>query len=226
MNCDIALYGHLTFDEVFHENKVTTNVGGIANVWRSLKIIDNTLNVQVIPLSVGDSRIVIKNNVKDNYSNLNRTIYHNVNMVKAKVSHVAYLNELKTFDFVDSLYGIKTADLCTVHENEGTPLSLTIAEKFDIIFVSEEHLHLLPEGYTKRLIVHGPTSSSCFENGSHMEFYEDKVNFLSDINTLGAGDYFASQYICKIVRDNDRTPSLKYVQTMTTEYLKERHEKT
>lgn len=223
---DVALYGHLTFDEVLHENTFSINVGGIANIWKSLKTIDNKLNVYVSPLAIGDSRIVIKNNIKDNYSNLNRTKYKSITSVNTKVSHVAYLNELHDFDFVNSLYGIKTADLCTIHENEGTSLPLTIAEKFDIIFASEEHIHLIPKEYQNRLIIHGPTKSTLYKNSKQIETCENKKDFLTNVNVLGAGDYFAACYIFGIIRGHNDKRCLHQSQILTTKYLKDRHEKT
>lgn len=226
MTYDIALYGHLTFDEVLHNTKFSTNVGGIVNVWKSLKTIDNKLNVYVAPLAIGESKIIIKNNIKDNYSNLNRTKYKFVPTANAKVSHVAYLNELQDFDFVESLHGIKTADLCTIHENEGTPLELTIAKKFDILFVSEEHLHLIPKEYKNRLVVHGPTRSTVYKNSKQIATCENEKDFLTNVNVLGAGDYFASCYIFGIIHGHNDERCLHQSQILTTKYLKDRHEKT
>ena len=50
---DIALYGHLVFDTVKENPKTNHDIGGIVNVWRSLKDIDPTLDIYVCPSNIG-----------------------------------------------------------------------------------------------------------------------------------------------------------------------------
>lgn len=222
---DFALYGHLTFDEVYHDGYHSTNVGGIANVWRSLKSIDKQLNIYTCPLHIGESKVVIENDKKDNYSNLNRFELFLGNAVEAKLSHVAYVNELDSLGLVKALKGVKTADVCTTHEDDGTPLSLEIANEFDFIFVAEDQIHLVPKEFNRRLVVHGPTETTVFKAGEQIAYYSNADQHLTGANMLGAGDHFAACYMYGIIHGRDDKHCAEMSQRLTTKYLRDRNEK-
>lgn len=222
---DFALYGHLTFDEVYHDGYHSTNVGGIANVWRSLKNIDKRLNIYTCPLHIGESKVVIENDKKDNYSNLNRFQMFPGEVVEAKLSHVAYVNELDSPSIVKSLKGVKTADVCTTHEDDGMPLSLEIANEFDFIFVAEDQIHLVPKEFNRRLVVHGPKETTVFKAGEQIAHYSNADQYLTGANVLGAGDYFAACYMYGIIHGRDDNHCAEMSQRLTTKYLKDRNEK-
>lgn len=222
---DIALYGHLTFDEVYFKGQYSTNVGGIANVWRALKNIDNALHIHVSPQAIGDSRIVLRNHSKDNYSKLNK-VQCLIDIVDAKLSHVAYANELEGLNLINQLKGIKTADICTTHEQQGRELELEVANEFDFIFVSVEHTHLVPQKFKNRLVIHGPTETRVYKNGDRIAHFSNPSQYLEDINVLGAGDYFAACYIYGIIHGRNDDHCAEMSQRLTTKYLKDLHEKT
>jgi sugar/nucleoside kinase (ribokinase family) len=222
---DVALYGHLTFDEVYHDGYHSTNVGGIANVWRSLKNIDKHLKIYTCPLHIGESKIVIENDKKDNYSNLNRFEMFSGEAVEARLSHVAYVNELDSPSRVKALKGVKTADVCTTNEDDGTPLSLEIANEFDFIFVAKDQIHLVPKEFNRRLVVHGPTETTVFKAGEKIAYYSNADQYLTGVNVLGAGDYFAACYIYGILYNRTGEECAEMSQRLTTKYLKDRNEK-
>lgn len=222
---DFALYGHLTFDEVYHEGYHSTNIGGIVNVWRALKSIDKHLNIYTCPLHIGESKIVIENDKKDNYSNLNRFELFLGEAVEAKLSHVAYVNELDSPGLVRALKGVKTADVCTTNENDGTPLALEIANEFDFLFVAEDQIHLIPKEFNRRLVVHGPTETTVFKAGEQIAYYSNASQHLTGVNVLGAGDYFAACYMYGIIHGRNDQHCAEMSQRLTTKYLKDRNEK-
>jgi len=226
---DFALYGHLTFDEVYHDGYHSTNIGGIANVWRALKGIDKHLNIYTCPLHIGESKIVIENDKKDNYSNLNRfDMFLGGPFVEAKLSHVTYVNELdrRRPGLVRALKGIKTADVCTKNENEGTPLALEIANEFDFLFVAEDQIHLIPKEFNRRLVVHGPTKTTVFKAGEQIAHYSNASQYLTGANVLGAGDHFAACYMYGIIHGRNDEHCAEMSQRLTTKYLKNRNEKS
>jgi sugar/nucleoside kinase (ribokinase family) len=222
---DFALYGHLTFDEVYHDGYHSTNIGGIANVWRALKSIDKHLNIYTCPLHIGESKIVIENDKKDNYSNLNRFELFLGEAVEAKLSHVAYVNELDSPSLVRALKGVKTADVCTTNENDGTPLALEIANEFDFLFVAEDQIHLIPKEFNRRLVVHGPTETTVFKASEQIAHYSNASQYLTGANVLGAGDYFAACYMYGIIHGRNDDHCAEMSQRLTTKYLKDRNEK-
>lgn len=222
---DFALYGHLTFDEIYHDGYHSTNIGGIANVWRSLKSIDKRLNIYTCPLHFGESKIVIENEKKDNYSNLNQFKISGFDAVEAKLSHVAYVNELDSPSIVRALKGVKTADVCTTKENEGKPLSLEIANEFDFIFVAEDQKDLVPKEYERRLVVHGPCQTTVYKHGVQITHFENFDQYLTGANVLGAGDHFAACYMYGIIHGRDDKHCAEMSQRLTTKFLRDRHEK-
>jgi sugar/nucleoside kinase (ribokinase family) len=222
---DFALYGHLTFDEVYYNGCHSTNIGGIANVWHSLKSIDENLNIYTCPLHIGESKIIIENDKKDNYSKLNKFDLFLGNAAEAKLSHVAYVNELYDPSIVKTLKGIKTADVCTTNENDGKPLALEIANEFDFIFVAEDQIHLVPKEFKRRLIVHGPKETKVYKAGEQIVQVSNAEQYLTDVNVLGAGDYFAACYMYGIIHGRNDDHCAEMSQRLTTKYLRDRHEK-
>lgn len=219
---DVALYGHVVFDEIYNRFH-STNVGGITNVWRSLKSIDHTISTYVCPVHFGNSRITISDNEKFNDSYLNE-INTEVVVKKSTLSHVAYANELNNTDFIRSLEGIKTADVCTTGQKDRI-LDSELASQFDLIFVADDQIHLIPENYNNRLVVHGPTESFVISAGEKIAEFSNKDQYLKDINVLGAGDYFAACYIYGILYNRTDAECLEHSQKLTTKYLKEQNEK-
>jgi hypothetical protein len=221
---DVALYGHLTFDQIF-AGSPTFEVGGIANVWRSLMSIDPKLQVKVHPLMIGTSHIAIQGNQKQNLSNLNQVPVKPL-ITEAKLSHIAYINELPDPEIVFQIQGFLTGDICTIDVGQGTPLKKEVAERFDLIFVSKEDLALIPDHYSKRLVVHAPTETSVYDCGRQIACCSNPEEYLEDINVLGAGDYFAAAYIYRWIQGNNDQDCAQSAQRKTTQFLKERYAKT
>lgn len=214
---DVALYGHLVFDTITINNE-SREVGGIVNVWKSLGQINPKLKIYNCPTSIGTSSILI-NKLLSNRESISRLNEINVSIIikEAKISHIAYINEIIDPSFINNLTGHVAADICS-----GEIIDLSKFPKINTLFVSEEDLGLIYnlDTFKGDLIIHGP-KSSYYKNGSNYSVYHH-TEYLKNINVLGAGDYYAAQYIDGILKG--KTPSQNIIEShiKTTKYLKDR----
>jgi sugar/nucleoside kinase (ribokinase family) len=200
----ITLYGHLTVDRILIDFKETASLGGIANVWSGLVSLGQGLNVELKPLSIGQALILVdkKNNYRIGRGCLN------IESKPAEISnadwhHISYINQLNDTSFISQLNGIVSADI-TKEEPEKVIPNL---QYLDYLFIAQEDLFMDIQELGKRVkgfvIVHHP-KGSIFSDGKYVEHYNlPKELFLSDVNVLGAGDYFASGFIKSIIDGND-----------------------
>lgn len=192
----ITLYGHLTVDRILIDFKETSSLGGIANVWSGLISLGEGLNVNVQPLSIGHALILVDKehnyrvgrgclNIKQNKAVLTDSDWH----------HISYINQLTDTAFVSKLNGIVSADITKEQPENCIPY----LQYIDYLFIAKEDLFMdikelgsLVRGY---VIMHHPRGS-VFSDGNTVERYDfpDEL-YLSDVNVLGAGDYFASGFI-------------------------------
>jgi sugar/nucleoside kinase (ribokinase family) len=71
------------------------------------------------------------------------------------------------------------------------------------------------------VIMHDPHGSSVSDGNTVEEYVLPEDLFLSDINVLGAGDYFASGFIRSMIMDIDLKESVIKAHHIATNLLKE-----
>lgn len=193
---NITLYGHLTVDRILIDFKETLSLGGIANVWSGLVSLDEGLNVNIQPLSIGHALILVdkKNNYRVGKGCLNIK-EHKANPIDSDWNHISYVNQLNDVSFVPNLMGTISADITKEEPEKCIP----ILQYLDYLFIAKEDLFMNIEELASKVkgyvIMHHPTGS-IFSNGKNTEEYNIPTDlYLSDVNVLGAGDYFASGFI-------------------------------
>lgn len=192
----ITLYGHLTVDRILIDFKETSSLGGIANVWSGLVSLGEGLNINIQPLSIGHALILVD---KENNYRVGRGC---LNIKERKGSaidsdwhHISYINQLSDRSFISQLKGIVSADIT----KEQPEICTDVLQYLDYLFIAKEDLFMdieeLGSKVRGHVIMHHPTGS-VFSDGKTVEEYEIPTDlYLSDVNVLGAGDYFASGFI-------------------------------
>lgn len=192
----ISLYGHLTVDRILIDFKETSSLGGIANVWSGLVTLGEGLNVNIQPLSIGHALILVD---KENNYRVGRGCLN----IKEKAGtpldsdwhHISYINQLSDTSFISKLKGIVSADIT----KEEPKKCFENLKHLDYLFIAKEDMFMdilelgsLVKGH---VIMHHPTGS-LFSDGKTVDRYDLPSDlYLSDVNVLGAGDYFASGFI-------------------------------
>jgi hypothetical protein len=213
---DIALYGHLVLDSINDDGKTHHEVGGIINVWKSLKYIDPKLNIYVCPTNIGSSNIFIdrKNSFRDCKSNLNE-LSIDVKIQYAKINLISYINFIDDLNFIQGLKGLICADVCSGKK-------YTLENTLDYLFVSEEDIYIVNESdYRNKIVIHSPIHS--YIKNSNIKVNNDE--YLQNINPLGAGDFFAAYYIYCLLNNKSDNDCLKESQIQTTKFLKDKNDK-
>lgn len=217
---DIALYGHLSFDNIYENFNYKTSVGCIGNVWNQLKIINPNLRIKIEPTDIGESLILsdAKQCKRTSISRLslktNKPVVHSAN-----VSHIMYLNEISDCSFIKDIKSYIVADTCN-----GRPLKLNsdVLGCIDLLLISEEDLIediskivSLVKGY---VLVHYPAGSTIYcKNGWQAQF---KAEFVSNINVLGAGDKFASYILAGLDNTQSIDKVIQQAHNSLTNYFK------
>ncbi|QJT70197.1 hypothetical protein SynMITS9220M01_191 [Synechococcus phage SynMITS9220M01] len=218
---DIALYGHLTIDIILEGNKERKSLGSMANVWKALLEIDPTLDIALSPIDVGQALIYIDKPAAQRYSKVNLSLtQYQAKIFNAKVHHLIYLNELTRHDFIPTLDGIITADICP-----GRSVNKDLLKYVDYLFISDEDIDGDLSDYTEAtrgwVILHS-ASGSVVSNGDKEFFYklpEDLM--LKDVNVLGAGDTFASCFLHKLLQnEGDIHNWIEFAHLKTTEIIR------
>lgn len=192
----ITLYGHLTVDRILIDFKETSSLGGIANVWSGLVSLGEGMNVSIQPLSIGHALVLVD---KENNYRVGRGCLNikekQASPIDSDWSHISYVNQLSDTSFVSKLNGIVSSDI-TKEEPEKC---IDVLQHLDYLFIAKEDLFMdvkdLGSKVKGYVIMHHPTGS-VFSDGKVVEEYDIPSNlYLSDVNVLGAGDYFASGFI-------------------------------
>ena len=218
----VTLYGHLTVDRILVDFKETPSLGGIANVWSGLVSQGQGLNVSIQPLSIGVALVLVdkENNyrvgrcsfkVKENPASPTDDDWH----------HISYINQLSDISFLSQLGGVVSADIT----KENPERSLDHLQYLDYLFIAKEDLFMdilelgkLVKGY---VIMHHPHGSSISDGNTVQDYALPEELFLSDINVLGAGDYFASGFIRSMITGNELQDSVVKAHNIATNLLKE-----
>lgn len=216
---DVAIYGHLVFDTICGD-EVYSDVGGIVNVWKAFTKINPKLDVSLCPLVIGSSKITIDKATatREAQSSLNQYAV-SYDLIPSKISHIAYLNELKDLDLIQNLSGFVTADICA-----GKKMNTGLYPYIDLIFVSLEDIALLGDIslFEGEVVIHSPEICK-LKSGKISALKSHEV--LSGVNVLGAGDYFAASFINAKLMNLSNEDCMRIAQLDTTNYLKNRDKK-
>ena len=219
---NVTLYGHLTVDRIIVDFKETPSLGGIANVWSGLVSQGQGLNVSIQPLSIGHALVLVDKennyrvgrcsfNVKENPASPTDSDWH----------HISYINQLNDTSFMSELDGIVSADIT----KENPERCIDQLKYLDYLFIAKEDLFMdirdigaLVKGH---VIMHHPHGSSISDGKTVEDYILPEELFLSDVNVLGAGDYFASGFIKSMITGNDLKKSVINSHHIATNLLKE-----
>lgn len=195
---DVSIYGHMTIDTIFDDEK-KYEFGGIANVWRTIKKTYPDILINLEPIHYGEAVIYIDKSNSKRYSDavLNiRTFEPKV--MKSNVNHILYINELDDASFVNSIKGFNIADTC-----KGKELSKFYLENIDILLSSDEDEEIVREAvenFNGIFILHNSRGCKITYLEHSFSFTLDKKYFLSHVNVLGAGDIYAAFLIYEIYK--------------------------
>ena len=219
---NVTLYGHLTVDRILVDFKETPSLGGIANVWSGLVSQGQGLNVSIQPLSIGHALVLVDKennyrvgrcsfNVKENPASPTDSDWH----------HISYIKQLNDTSFISELDGIVSADIT----KENPERCIDQLKYLDYLFIAKEDLFMdikdigaLVKGH---VIMHHPHGSSISDGKTVEDYILPEELFLSDVNVLGAGDYFASGFIKSMITGNDLKKSVINSHHIATNLLKE-----
>tara|TARA_Y100000389_G_scaffold132294_1_gene129711 strand:- start:1200 stop:1916 length:717 start_codon:yes stop_codon:yes gene_type:complete len=196
---DISIYGHMTIDTIFDDEKIY-EFGGISNVWRALKKTNPNLIINLEPIHYGEAIIYIDKANSKRYSDavLNMKTFE-PRIFKSSINHILYLNEFDDTSFIQSIEGLNIADTC-----KGRELSDLQLENIDILLSADEDLVTVSkavENFDGIFILHSPHGCEIEYKDYNFSYRLEKEYFLSDINVLGAGDIYAAFLINKIYKD-------------------------
>ena len=218
----VTLYGHLTVDRILVDFKETPSLGGIANVWSGLVSQGQGLNVSIQPLSIGHALVLVDKennyrvgrcsfNVKENPASPTDSDWH----------HISYINQLSDTSFVSQLNGIVSADIT----KENPERCVDQLKHLDYLFIAKEDLFMdikeLGSLVRGHVIMHHPHGSVISDGNTVEEYVLPEELYLSDVNVLGAGDYFASGFIKSMISGSDIKTSVVNSHHIATNLLKE-----
>ena len=217
---DISLYGHLTIDTILDGESEKKTLGSMGNVWKALIELDSSLNIALSPIDIGQALIYIDRNSSQRYSKATLNLQQNrASVHTSKIHHLIYLNEMSITNFIPTLDGIITADVCP-----GKKLNKDLLQHVDYLFISDEDCDDFAElvDATKGwVILHSATGSIC-SNGKDEFFWKlHEDDILKNVNVLGAGDIFAACCLYKLLEeDNDIHHWIEFAHRKTTEILR------
>ena len=217
---DITLYGHLTIDTILDGKTEKKALGSMANVWKALVELDSSLKIGLSPIDIGQALIYVDTKSAQRYAkptlNLKKC---EVNIIPSKINHLIYLNEMSERDFITSLDGIITADVCP-----GRPLMKEMLHMVDYLFISDEEcddFSDLVEATKGWVILHSSTGSVISNGEEEHSWNLPESDIIKDVNVLGAGDIFASCFMYKLLgQEQDVRKSIEFAHIKTTEILK------
>ena len=187
---DLALYGHITIDQMINENfQKSYSLGAMANVWSALKQIDSNLSIDLQPTAIGEAIILInqKQGIRLGRGNLNLKTRKNI----TNWHHVMYINKLKNTSFIKELDGIISADITS-----GPIKEIDVLKHIDYLFISDEDLSIELEELVKSVkgcvVLHYPAGSIIADKEKQIK---SSTKVIENLNVLGAGDTFAACFI-------------------------------
>jgi sugar/nucleoside kinase (ribokinase family) len=199
MSFDISVYGHLTIDTIFDNDKIY-EFGGIANVWRAFKEMRSNYLIDINPVHYGEALIYIDKENSKRYSDAKLNIKtFNPKIKNSKLSVILYLNELENTSFIKNLKSFNIADIC-----KGKPIKDTDLTNIDLLVCSDEDIDSyseIPENFSGITLIHHEFGSELFLNNLYSKFHLEDDLKLNNINVLGAGDIFISYLSIMLLQD-------------------------
>jgi hypothetical protein len=216
---DIAIYGHLSYDNIYEGFNYKSSVGCMGNVWNQLKIINPDLKVKLEPTDIGESLILadVEQCKRTSVSRLSlKTQAPSIH--DSKVSHVMYINELSDTSFIKDLKGFVTADVCN-----GKSLNLNDKnlQYIDLLLISDEDMFVdiatLCSVIRGSVLMHYPTGSTLYKQDLH--FTKQNATLVSGINVLGAGDKLAAYILAGLLDSTNALPKvIQHAHSALTNY--------
>jgi sugar/nucleoside kinase (ribokinase family) len=218
---DISLYGHLTIDTILDGRQEKKTLGSMANVWKALVNLDSSLNIGLSPIDIGEALIYTDFESAKRYSKSSLNIkQYEPKIFLSKIHHLIYINEMSKLDFISSLNGIITADVCS-----GKKLNKDILRFVDYLFISDEDIDDFSSlvDSTKGWVILHRSDGSVFSNGEEEYFFDiPKEKILKNVNVLGSGDIFASCFLYKLLGENGTIRDwIEFSHNKTTEILRD-----
>jgi hypothetical protein len=222
---DIAIYGHLSYDNIYEGFNYKTSVGCMGNVWNQLKLINPNLKVKLEPTDIGES-LIIADKEQCKRTSISRLSLktHYPRTHDSKISHVMYLNELSDTSWICKLRGFVVADVCNGKElNVNDPCLKDI----DLLLISDEEYNnltdtatLLVRSKVGGVIVHRRAGSDYIDcKQGHVESFTAKL--VPNVNVVGAGDKFAAYILDGLLEDNTNiTKVIQRAHDELTQYFK------
>jgi len=211
---DVLLIGNAVEDWIFDgEKEPIQRWGGIYNVKRALNK-NGVFNIAVEPTDFGKAYIKIDrdNSSKWVYADLNLAS-KNPEIKQAKWTHIAYANSISWHPYFPDKNTIVSVDLCSKTD------IYSCGDEIDYVFCSAEEYSgpSIYCGKNTKVIEHSPKRIDIWQNKTNL--FSLKVEPLSGLAVLGAGDYFAATFISRKLRGCEDYDAVKMADESTREWL-------
>lgn len=218
---DVVLYGNLITDYIFDGEKNKTQIGAMGNCWSALTELSPKLDISIEPTEIGSALVYVNKNRGTRICNAKTCLETRIPTIqKSRWSHILYINCLKDIDFISKLGGIISADSCKGRWKS----DIKMLEYIDYLFISDEDLvnfdlELIKYNLKGWLIIHHKSGSKAIRKKELQEI-NPNLPILSNVNVLGAGDFFASSFIKEMLSGTILNNSLLNAHNYTYQFLK------
>lgn len=217
---DVSLYGHLTIDRVLTGFEMDNTLGSIANVWKELVTVNQSLKINLQPTVIGEALIYVDKEKSERTSAVNLNLNSKKPVIyDSKWNHILYINKLPEIDFIKEINsGIISADIC-----RGDKLKdYNILKYIDILFLSDEDnfydIKELIKYVKKYIILHSKNGSDIYFKSGGVK--NTKVEVIENVNVLGCGDMLAANFINNYLQTKDAKKSIEKSHSILTKYLR------
>lgn len=217
---DISLYGHLTRDIIFEDFDRKDSIGSIANVWSTLVQINPSLKINLQPTSIGQALIYVDKETSIRVSKPQLNLKTKLPDIKeSKWNHILYVNNLPDTSFIKNINsGIISYDISV-----GKQIDVDLLKYVDYLFISDEDMFTdfdslcnLTKGW---VILHHKTGSI---SSNKKEKIVINTKEIDNVNVLGAGDIYISNFIINMLENTQIKNSLQIAHDNTYKTLLER----
>ena len=217
---DISLYGHLTRDIIFEDFDRKDSIGSIANVWSTLVQINPSLKINLQPTSIGQALIYVDKETSIRVSKPQLNLKTKLPDIKeSKWNHILYVNNLPDTSFIKNINtGIISYDISV-----GKQIDVDLLKYVDYLFISDEDMFTdfyslcnLTKGW---VILHHKTGSISSNKKEKIVINTEEID---NVNVLGAGDIYISNFIINMLKNTQIKNSLQIAHDNTYKTLLER----
>ena len=203
---DISLYGHLTRDIIFEDFDRKDSIGSIANVWSTLVQINPSLKINLQPTSIGQALIYVDKETSIRVSKPQLNLKTKLPDIKeSKWNHILYVNNLPDTSFIKNINtGIISYDISV-----GKQIDVDLLKYVDYLFISDEDMFTdfyslcnLTKGW---VILHHKTGSISSNKKEKIVINTEEID---NVNVLGAGDIYISNFIINMLKNTQIKNSL------------------